>query len=669
MPEVASAALNALWNLAAEPQAGAHSALEAGAPAAVLAAGKSHPTDPKIVEYFCGCVTNLASAPEGRRELVDGGAVDLVLAALGEFPGNVCVAHEALAALANLASLPEAEEAVRARNGIAEANRLLKEYPDHAGVQEQGCRLVRALTLRDMASKRAAGETSVLSALKALRSTASDPRILESSLAALASVCSEPELRDLAFSERGVETIINVLHGQAAVEGVQEAGCSALTALLKRNPAAQGFAGSCAEVVTKALRTHSKPAVAAASIRAMAAIAESADGATVLASKGGVESVVGALATFAADAHVQAGALAAVANLAMVPQLEAQMVGGRGVESVVKAMAAYPGDPWVQAEGCRALRNLTVANRDGKAKAIKAGALPCVIAVVQAHAENAEAATEAFPTLAVLLSSPEAQQAAIEAGAVDAALTAVRDATEARSRSGLLTGALIALASLMAHGASGEPARLRVSSLGGLDVLVDAVRNFSEDEGVVDCAFRALGNLVLDPELAERVVTAGTVAEATAILGRERFRSSAKVVEAVCGFLRNLCADPAQCARLAEPSLSVLTAAVSTLKTNAAAAPASAGCAARVLAFLVRTSEQEHAAWTLGTQEALQQALAEAVKAKLPEAAAAVLLGMASLSVQPYTQKSLAQVALGDVKAAAEAFPRDAGVQDRKSVV
>jgi hypothetical protein len=90
-----------LWSIAALP-VGKQAAVDADAPAAIVAALRAHSSVTAVAEFGCRALHRVAALPVGKQAAVDTGAPAAIIAALRAHPGVNAVAEAAKQALAAL---------------------------------------------------------------------------------------------------------------------------------------------------------------------------------------------------------------------------------------------------------------------------------------------------------------------------------------------------------------------------------------------------------------------------------------------------------------------------------------------------------------------------------------------------------------------------------------
>jgi hypothetical protein len=108
-----------------------------------------------------------------------------------------------------------------------------------------------------------------------------------------------------------------------------------------------------------------------------------------VASKGGIEAVVGAMSDHGSSAAVQERGCAALVNLAANAENKVAVAAKGGIEAVVRAMSGHGSSAAVQGYGCWALHNIAWSDSGRQSQVREVGAVPLVQKAVAAFPNNA----------------------------------------------------------------------------------------------------------------------------------------------------------------------------------------------------------------------------------------------------------------------------------------
>ncbi|OSX69082.1 hypothetical protein BU14_1890s0001, partial [Porphyra umbilicalis] len=245
---VADDAVSILRNVAA---AGEDAPLEVGrcgGVEAVVRAMKAFPAHGGVLEKGCAALRYLCFLPDNRDRVATAGGVDLLVAALGGPLSTPKAVESTLLALGN-AIFGHARNQERAGmlGAVAATIGVANKHQGGAGVQEHGCRVLRALCEgSDANTAQAVFGGGVSLALGSMMAFPDDPSIAEQATALLLSVGLDPSRRQPLLEadaegmvtkamgahpkHRGVqlqgEQLLGLLHGQA-IEPIPGAGAPA----------------------------------------------------------------------------------------------------------------------------------------------------------------------------------------------------------------------------------------------------------------------------------------------------------------------------------------------------------------------------------------------------------------------------------------------------------
>jgi hypothetical protein len=117
----------------------AQAAIDAGAPAAIVAAMTKHKDVADVAHYGCWALLNIAGIPAGQESAVIAGAPAAIVAAMTKHKNVADVAHDGIYALRNIACIPAGREAVVHAGAPRAIIAALHTHADRADVAQQGC--------------------------------------------------------------------------------------------------------------------------------------------------------------------------------------------------------------------------------------------------------------------------------------------------------------------------------------------------------------------------------------------------------------------------------------------------------------------------------------------------------------------------------------------------
>ena len=260
----------------------------------------------------------------------------------------------------------------------------------------------------------------------------------------------------------GIELVLDMLRGHTGHAGLQETGCRVLVNLASDNK----------------------------------------DNQKAIADAGGIEAVVHTMRGRSGHAaKVQEAGCCALAILASENKENQKAIGAGGIEAVIGAMRRHTGDVGVQSAGCRALAKLSFGDKDNQRATAIAGGIGVVVSAMRAHAghnDDRDAAPASAGGVAGWAWRSVSRISKVLRGFPMAAPdgTASADSTAGTVRSTELHEAgCSALARLAFDDKDNQKA---IADAGGIEAVVDAMRENKGHAGMQVAGCRALVNLASD---------------------------------------------------------------------------------------------------------------------------------------------------------------------------
>ena len=429
----------------------------------VVAALRAHAETPSIQRMACAA---LAQCGNGRKVLDTPNALAAVAAALETNKLVLQVAQAALAALQAMAGAVTAEEtdavdvirkaildvlaihpasaaacvanlavvSAEIAQSLLEANALeiiiqagLDRCPDDDDVQSAGCaaiaRVAGAIPNRAPTVARLLAADAGARVVRATANSANSARCAASACAAVGCMAGIGQVLRMKLNQDDAASlaVVGAMQRHAAHAAVQEHGSLAL-ANLRLDRGGEPPSDAVLKALVDAMEKHkANPAVqraAAAALAQMIADDDSGDVARRVAELGGHKAIADAMRAHPDDAPLQEAGTAALRNMAAAcPDLVAGTDGV--IDALVAAANAHPDNKQIQEAVVGALANMC-QTPDGAAAVAKAtGAIPLLLASVEAFPE---AATTALVRLAA---TEEGKKAILDADGLAVLLHAV----------------------------------------------------------------------------------------------------------------------------------------------------------------------------------------------------------------------------------------------------
>jgi hypothetical protein len=219
-----------------------------------------------------------------------------------------------------------------------------------------------------------------------------------------------------------------------------------------------------------------------------------------------------ALRAFTGSVDVARGATAAIASLARMTQLRAEVTSAGACEALAVAMQVHADDAQVQAQVCCGLRSL-ISDAAGLQRALDAGVPALLLETLQKQRKNAGVQHVGCRLLALLYDGDEVHARLFTAGAVDALLAALRTHS---SHFDIQNAAILALMKFLR---AAPPDVLDAARrLGGIEAAVLGLQTPTQGDLLVCSCCGVLKTLITEPEHYAPAGRAGVVAALAGVL-------------------------------------------------------------------------------------------------------------------------------------------------------
>eukprot|EP00727_Mastigamoeba_balamuthi_P009803 m51a1_g5445 hypothetical protein (882) ;mRNA; r:194469-197411 len=293
-----------------------------------------------------------------------------------------------------------------------------------------------------------------------------------------------------AVAEGALDAVPAAMRAHAAELPVQLAALGALTSLLGEEacaPPAAVFEG-----VLAAMRAHAMSgeaqARACAVLRACVA-ASPREACARVAAMAGAYSVVGAMSAHCGSVDVQTQACAVLAALAADEGARESVAASGGLGTILAAVKAFWSNAALMDVACQAVAGVVCGTKDGVELFVRIGGIEMLANVAREYHTSSKIVGDCFAALSAVGTTSEVPRDLLtRANLVGVALDALREHPDNVRVAETSCALLRSLASTEGHAA--------ISSGGGVELVVGAMKRFADSAAVQDSAMGALVYLV-----------------------------------------------------------------------------------------------------------------------------------------------------------------------------
>jgi hypothetical protein len=226
-PGICSEAAKVMTNLTLV-SANQQSAVDAGAPAALVAAMRVHAAVSSVAQFAAPALKNIACIQSGQQAAVDAGAPAVVIDAMRTHMAHSDIASDGCYALLNFAVVSAGRDAIINGGGVAMIVRAMRTHPTFANVAGNG-----ALALKNVAVVQACQQACVdadapLALVEALSAHGTSVAVASNACFALSSITTIKAGQEAAVNALAPAAIIAAMRAHRDSEGVAGNGCFAL---------------------------------------------------------------------------------------------------------------------------------------------------------------------------------------------------------------------------------------------------------------------------------------------------------------------------------------------------------------------------------------------------------------------------------------------------------
>jgi hypothetical protein len=589
-----------------------------GAAGVLVAALKAHGSLPAVVQYACGALRSLAAVPAGQIASLSAGAVPQIVAALRAHTREPAVVEWCCCALINFSNCSAGKEACLSEGAVPAIVDALQTFAGVPGVAEHACGALSNIANSDDFDLNASMSAAVVAALQA---NASEPVVVEAACLALSNFLAADE--DASAPEGAVSAVVAALQDHGSVEGVVEYASRVLLGIFYQSGSAVDdiVEAGAVPLLAAAFAAHSGRASRSAHY-ALDGLGYTDEGVSKeslglpTSSMPPARIVELMLGSGAGDGRMAEEACRALALVARDDEGSQACLDAGAVPAIVSVLRAHANEPAVALEACAALR--CIAGSDGREQpCVDAGAVPAIVAALQTHASEPDLLERACAALNNITHAPAGADASVPCGAAPALVALLLIHSENAEVVGSACRAL--------EGVASTPTGLEaVVAAGAVPALVAALHTHASEANTARLLCRALGSIISDSERADRAALASPGVRAAIVAVLQANASEAVVAEYACWALARIADIPGG---QGDAVLAVAAA----LEAHARAAPVVIQACAALSAFA-----------TLPSSDPARRAIVEALPAVVavlwaqatnPEAAAAALDTLTRISV------------------------------------